>query len=85
MSQLWFNKYTLIEKQSFLFPVMSNNDLYHVGQVFDDDDDDDDDEWLTDKKRLALFLAATIVRGPYHRESQTHQEQEKLKIGKLSS
>ena len=44
MSQLRFNKYTLIEKQSFLFPVMSNNDLYHAGQVFDDDVDDDDDD-----------------------------------------
>ena len=35
--------------------------------------------WLTDEKRLALFPAATILRDPYHRESQTHREQEKLK------
>ena len=32
---LWFNKYRLIEKQSFLFPTMSNNGLNYVAQLFD--------------------------------------------------
>ena len=31
---LWFNKYRLIEKQSFLFPTMSNNGLNYVAQLF---------------------------------------------------
>ena len=55
MSQLRFNKYTLIEKQSFLFPVMSNNDLYHAGQVFDDDVDDDDDDDDDDDELLLWY------------------------------
>ena len=29
--------------------------------------------WLTDERRLALFLAGTIVRDPHHRESLTRQ------------
>ena len=45
----------------------------------DDDDDDDDDElfvvWLTDKRRLALFPAGTIIRDLHHRESQASREQ----------
>ena len=32
---LWLNKDTLIEKQSFLFPTMSNNSFYHLGQILD--------------------------------------------------
>ena len=31
--------------------------------------------WLTDKGRLALFPAGTIVRDPHHRESLTRCEQ----------
>ena len=31
--------------------------------------------WLTDKRRLTLFLAGTIVRDPHHLESLTHREQ----------
>ena len=48
----------------------------------DDDDGDDDNNnklffvvWLTDERRLTLFLAGTIVRDPHHRESPTHREQ----------
>ena len=32
--------------------------------------------WLTDERRLALFPAGTIVRDPYHLESQTCPEQD---------
>ena len=32
--------------------------------------------WLTDERRLALFPAGTIVRGPHHRESLTRREQD---------
>ena len=36
MSQfLWYNKYILIDKQSFLFSAMSNNGLNYVGHLFD--------------------------------------------------
>ena len=41
----------------------------------------DDDElnffvvWLTEKRRLALFIAGTIVRDPHHRESPTRRSQ----------
>ena len=42
--------------------------------------------WLTDKRRLALFTAETIVRDPHHRESPTHHtsiyENSKLKAFK---
>ena len=31
--------------------------------------------WLTDKRRLALFPAGTIVRSHNHRESPTRHEQ----------
>ena len=31
--------------------------------------------WLTNKRRLALFPAGTIVRDPHHRESSTSREQ----------
>ena len=31
--------------------------------------------WLTDGRRLALFLAGTIVRDTHHRESPTRREQ----------
>ena len=31
--------------------------------------------WLTDKRRLALFPAGTILRDPHHRESLTRREQ----------
>ena len=31
--------------------------------------------WLTDKRRLALFPAGTIVRDPHHRESPARREQ----------
>ena len=40
MSQLsCFNEYILIEKQSFLFPTMSNSGLNHVGQLFDNNEE----------------------------------------------
>ena len=29
--------------------------------------------WLTDERRLASFLAGTIVRDPHHRESPTQR------------
>ena len=32
--------------------------------------------WLTNERRLALFLARTIVRDPHHRESPTRREQD---------
>ena len=32
--------------------------------------------WWTDERRLALFLAWTIVRDPHHRESRTRREQD---------
>ena len=32
--------------------------------------------WLTDEKRLALFLAGTIVRDPHHHESSTRRKQD---------
>ena len=32
--------------------------------------------WLTDEKRLALFLAGTTVRDRHHRESLTGHEQD---------
>ena len=32
--------------------------------------------WLTDKRRLAIFPAGTIVKDPHHRESSTHCEQD---------
>ena len=42
--------------------------------------DDDDDFFcgmdVTDKRRLALFPAGTIVRDPHHRESPTRREQD---------
>ena len=31
--------------------------------------------WLTEKRRLALFPAGTIVRDPLHRESLTRHEE----------
>ena len=31
--------------------------------------------WLTDERRLALFLGGTIVRDPHHRKSPTCREQ----------
>ena len=38
-------------------------------------DDDDDELFLTDKRRLALFPAGTIIRDPHHRGSLTRREQ----------
>ena len=32
---LLFEKYIIIDKQSFLFPTMSNNGLNYVDQLFD--------------------------------------------------
>ena len=31
--------------------------------------------WLTDERRLALFLAGTIVRDPHHRQSPARRKQ----------
>ena len=47
---------------------------------FGDDDDDDDDKlflaWLTNERRLALFLAGNIVRDPHHRQSPRRRNQD---------
>ena len=32
--------------------------------------------WLTSGRRLALFLAGTIVKDPHHLESRTHRVQD---------
>ena len=37
--------------------------------------------WLTDERRLALFLVRTIVRDPYHFKSLTRREQD-LNLGR---
>ena len=58
-------------------------DFFSRNAIDMDDDDGDDDNnnklffvvWLTDERRLTLFLAGTIVRDPHHRESPTHREQ----------
>ena len=53
MSQLsWFNEYILIEKQSFLFPTMSNSGLNYVGQLFDNNEEIKD--WNTIKLQCNL-------------------------------
>ena len=48
--------------------------------VYFGDDDDDDDKlflaWLTNERRLALFLAGNIVRDPHHRQSPRRRNQD---------
>ena len=49
---VWFNKYILHEKQSFIFSTMSSNCLNYVGQLFDNNGKNRD--WETIKLEFNL-------------------------------
>ena len=74
-SVFWSCGKNFIFKKNDINKIMSSEIIKL--SLFNDDDDDDEffPVWLTNKRRLALFPAGTIVRDPNHRESPTRREQ----------
>ena len=72
-SVFWSCGKNFIFKKTDINKIMSSEVIKL--SLFDDDDDEFFAVWLTDKRRLALFPAGTIVRDPNHRKSPTHCEQ----------